>query len=47
MDKSTTTTKRKKTSVNIADIGRLQPQALELEKAVLGALMLEKDAFMK
>ena len=45
MDKSTTTTKRKKTSVNIADIGRLQPQALELEKAVLGALMLEKDAF--
>lgn len=45
MDKSTTTTKRKKTPVDIADIGRLQPQALELEKAVLGALMLEKDAF--
>lgn len=45
MDKSTTATKRKKNPVDIADIGRLQPQALELEKAVLGALMLEKDAF--
>jgi replicative DNA helicase len=26
-------------------MGRLQPQAVELEKAVLGALMLEKDAY--
>ena len=24
--------------------GKLQPQAVELEEAVLGALMLEKDA---
>jgi len=27
--------------------GKLQPQAIELEKAVLGALMLEKDAYMR
>ncbi|MEG1643703.1 MAG: replicative DNA helicase [Bacteroidales bacterium] len=27
------------------EMGHLQPQALELEEAVLGALMLEKDAF--
>lgn len=27
------------------DMGRLQPQAKELEEAVLGALMLEKDAY--
>lgn len=27
------------------DIGRIQPQARELEEAVLGALMLEKDAY--
>lgn len=27
------------------EIGRVQPQAIELEEAVLGALMLEKDAF--
>ena len=26
-------------------MGRLQPQARELEEAVLGALMLEKDAY--
>lgn len=26
-------------------MGRLQPQAKELEEAVLGALMLEKDAY--
>lgn len=29
----------------IPEIGRLQPQARELEEAVLGALMLEKDAY--
>ncbi len=28
----------------ISDYGKLPPQALELEKAVLGAIMLEKDA---
>ncbi len=29
----------------LPDIGRIQPQARELEEAVLGALMLEKDAY--
>ncbi len=28
-----------------ADAGKLQPQALEIEETVLGALMLEKDAY--
>ncbi|MGV8963544.1 MAG: replicative DNA helicase [Candidatus Saccharimonadaceae bacterium] len=31
-------------TVMVADIGKLPPQAPELEEAVLGALMLEKDA---
>ena len=31
--------------VMVADIGKMPPQAPELEEAVLGALMLEKDAF--
>ena len=31
--------------VLIPDIGKLPPQAKELEEAVLGALMLEKDAY--
>ena len=30
---------------SITDLGKLQPQAKELEEAVLGALMLEKDAY--
>jgi len=38
-------TKTKKTPVNTEETGRLQPQARELEEAVLGALMLEKDAY--
>jgi len=29
----------------VPDTGRIQPQATDLERAVLGALMLEKDAF--
>ena len=29
----------------VSDYGRLQPQAVDLEEAVLGALMIEKDAF--
>ena len=32
-------------AVMVADIGKMPPQAPELEEAVLGALMLEKDAF--
>ncbi|GHV47236.1 replicative DNA helicase [Bacteroidia bacterium] len=37
--------KSKQKTVLVPDIGRLQPQARELEEAVLGALMLEKDAY--
>lgn len=29
----------------VSDYGRIQPQAIELEEAVLGALMIEKDAY--
>ena len=29
---------------NELDLGKLPPQALDLEESVLGALMLEKDA---
>jgi len=36
--------KQKETTL-ISDIGKVQPQARELEEAVLGALMLEKDAY--
>jgi len=38
-------TRSKENSLPISEIGRLQPQARELEEAVLGALMLEKDAY--
>ncbi|NDV78787.1 replicative DNA helicase [Dysgonomonas sp. 511] len=37
--------KRPKETSQIPDIGKIQPQARELEEAVLGALMLEKDAY--
>ena len=37
------TAKSKVQPVN--DYGRIQPQAPELEEAVLGALMIEKDAY--
>ncbi|MDR2810562.1 MAG: replicative DNA helicase [Tannerellaceae bacterium] len=36
---------KQKTTIVAPDGGRLQPQARELEEAVLGALMLEKDAY--
>ena len=39
------TNKGRKTTPNVEEVGRLQPQARELEEAVLGALMLEKDAY--
>ena len=42
---NTTGRGKKKPVVVVPDIGRLQPQARELEEAVLGALMLEKDAY--
>jgi replicative DNA helicase len=41
--KSTTLT-RKSTSLSNLGMGKLPPQAIDLEEAVLGALMLEKDA---
>ncbi|MDR1556888.1 MAG: replicative DNA helicase [Tannerellaceae bacterium] len=37
--------KSRQKTVIVPDMGRLQPQARELEEAVLGALMLEKDAY--
>ncbi|MDR2843155.1 MAG: replicative DNA helicase [Candidatus Symbiothrix sp.] len=37
--------REKKTPAPTEAIGRIQPQARELEEAVLGALMLEKDAY--
>jgi replicative DNA helicase len=43
-EKTKTGRKRVETIV-IPETGKLQPQALELEKIVLGALMLEKDAY--
>lgn len=30
----------------LSDVGKLQPQAVDVEEAVLGALMLERDAFL-
>lgn len=36
---------KSKTPQPITDYGRIQPQAPELEEAVLGALMIEKDAY--
>lgn len=35
----------KENNLQMSEIGRIQPQARELEEAVLGALMLEKDAY--
>jgi len=43
--KTRITARTKKSTVNTEETGRLQPQARELEEAVLGALMLEKDAY--
>jgi replicative DNA helicase len=40
-----TTGRKKPVIVQVSDVGRLQPQASEFEEAVLGALMLEKDAY--
>jgi replicative DNA helicase len=44
-NKQKTGTRTKKPPVNTEETGRLQPQARELEEAILGALMLEKDAY--
>ncbi|MFA6811908.1 MAG: replicative DNA helicase [Bacteroidaceae bacterium] len=37
--------RQKKQVEPVSDYGRIQPQAPELEEAVLGALMIEKDAY--
>src|ERR1700749_2771187 len=46
--KSNINSQRRVTKANpthqLMDIGKMPPQAVELEEAVLGALMLEKDA---
>lgn len=46
VDERTKEGTRKKLSINqpFFETGKLQPQAIDLEQAVLGALMLEKDA---
>lgn len=44
-NKNNSRPRTRKPSVNNIETGRLQPQARELEEAVLGALMLEKDAY--
>ena len=43
--KRTSRNMKSKTPQPITDYGRIQPQAPELEEAVLGALMIEKDAY--
>jgi replicative DNA helicase len=43
--KRTGNSSRKTQTVVVSDLGKLQPQAPEFEEAVLGALMLEKDAY--
>ncbi len=49
MHEESTTNRRTSTRNNeqeqLAPLGRLQPQALELEKAVIGACLIEQDAF--
>ena len=43
--KRNTRTTKTRSPQPVSDYGRLQPQAPELEEAVLGALMIEKDAY--
>lgn len=43
--KNTRTSKSKAQAQPVNDYGRIQPQARELEEVVLGALMIEKDAY--
>ncbi len=44
-ERSRNTGRSKQKEIIVPETGRLQPQARELEEAVLGALMLEKDAY--
>ena len=43
--RNTRTTRKTSTTPTIGEYGHLQPQAIELEEAVLGALMIESDAY--
>ena len=43
--KNISSSRSKTKTVIVPEMGRMQPQARELEEAVLGALMLEKDAY--
>ena len=45
MAEPTKNTRRKASSPIDQTYGHLQPQALDIEKVVLGALMIDKDAF--
>ena len=45
MEKRKTNRKKTVDTIVIPDFGKIQPQAIELEKVVLGALMLERDAY--
>lgn len=45
-DKKRYSTRKKVVEVSpVSDYGRLQPQAVDMEEAVLGAIMIEKDAY--
>ena len=41
------TARRASSGTDMVVLNHLQPQALELEEAVVGALMIEQDAFPK
>jgi replicative DNA helicase len=43
-DNQNKTRKKLYTPLTTNEVGKLQPQAIELEEAVLGAMLLEKDA---
>ena len=45
--RTTRTPRNRSTATNTLEYGHLQPQALELEEAVLGALLIEQDAYSK
>ena len=45
--KQRTSQKKKTIAPIVSDFGKLPPQAIELEEAVLGAIMIEKDAYFK
>ena len=43
-DKSNFTARKSRLANSMNTLGKIPPQAIDLEEAVLGALMLEKDA---